>query len=1053
MSITDVSVDRPVTITMLVMIVVVIGVLSFTKLGIDLMPDVDFPTLTVMVRYPGAQSEELEAIVAKPYEGAIAAVNGVKKIKTISQEDVTFILVDFVWGTDLDAAAADIREQVAWIEPYLPADVESPIVIKFSLASMPQAFYLVNGLEDTVVLKKMMEDTVQARLERLDGVAQAAFMGGRTREVQVNLDRSSMLGSGVGSDQVMMALAYQNMNMPAGRLIVDREELLLRTVGVYENLDDIRNTTVGVSRASGAPVKLGTIADVDWGTKDVRNKVRSGQFESVMFMVQKESGANPLQTRREYMAELEEVKKLLPKEIEFGLLFDIGKIIASLGKSVAQNGIIGALLAVIIMYLFLRNIRPTATIAVVIPLSLLATFIPIYVSGDTLNMMTMGGLVLGIGMLVDNAVVVIENIYRHIESGKGRVQAAKIGAREVGMAIIASTLTTVVVFLPIVIGGGLAARLARGLALTVAAALFCSLFVALTIVPMLASVFFSNKGIQDSLKGGRLFARFKARYRGLLTWCVGHRKTTMAGVAGLFILTIMTTPFVGAEFMPSSEDPFLMAKISMPVGTALQETEAAAIRVENVISQYPDVLTIGSMMGVDENDPGAGMQESNPTGPHEAVVFVRLKDKKDRETASNDELKTSIRENLPDVQNMDVEFVDMGGGFGGSVAPIDIKLYGNDLDVLRDWAERIAESIEDVPGIVDVDTSLRAAKPESHIIIDRSKAGNYGLTVGQVASAIKTATLGTVATRYREGGDEYDVRVRYGESFRDTEAAMRQILVPLPMGGTIPLSQVAVLQSGEGPVQITRENQTRRVSITANLENTNLGKAMGEVTKRVNPIKKQLPVGYMLEFGGEYEDMMTTFGQLLMGLALAILLVYMVMAAQFESFSHPFTIMFTMPLALIGVIWIFLLTGTNLSVTSFIGVIMLAGIVVNNGIVMIDYVNQLRKQGMELKEAAIEGATTRLRPVMITSLTTMFAMVPMAFFKSEGSETMAPLALTVIGGLGAASLFTMVVVPVVYIIIDNIAAKGGRLWAWIFHRDEFNRSNGASVADDDLQIE
>jgi len=1052
-SITDVSVDRPVTITMLVMIVVVIGVISFTKLGVDLMPDVDYPTLTVMVRYPGAQSEELEAIVAKPYEGAIAAVNGVKKIKTVSQEDVTFILIDFVWGTDLDAAAADIREQVAWIEPYLPEDVESPIVIKFSLASMPQAFYLVNGMEDTVVLKKMMEDTVQARLERLDGVAQAAFFGGRTREVQVNLDRSSMLGSGVGSDQVLMALAYQNMNMPAGRLIVDREELLLRTVGVYDNLQDIRNTTVGMSRTSGAPVKLATIADVEWGTKDVRNKVRSGPFESVMFMVQKESGANPLQTRREYLAELEDVKKLLPKEIEFGLLFDIGKIIAQLGKSVVQNGIVGAMLAVIIMYLFLRNIRPTATIAVVIPLSLLATFIPIYISGDTLNMMTMGGLVLGIGMLVDNAVVVIENIYRHIELGEGRRKAAKLGAREVGMAIIASTLTTVVVFLPIVIGGGLAARLAQGLALTVAAALFCSLFVALTIVPMLASVFFSNKGSKDSLTGGRLFARFKGLYRRLLTWCVGHRIITVAAVTALFLFTCVlpATPRIGAEFMPASEDPFLMAKISMPVGTALEETEAAAIRVENVISQYPDVLTIGSMMGVDENDPGAGMQESNPTGPHEAVVFVRLKDKKDRVTAGNDELKTSIRENLPVVQNMRVEFVDMGGGFGGSTSPIDIKLYGKDLDVLRDWAERVAESIEDVPGIVDVDTSLRAAKPESHILIDRAKAANYGLTVGQVAQAIKTATLGAVATRYREGGDEFDVRVRYNDSYRDSKAALRQILVPLPMGGTIPLSQVAVLEDGEGPVQITRENQTRRVSITANLENTNLGAAMGEVTKRVDPIKKQLPVGYMLEFGGEYEDMMTTFGQLLMGLALAVLLVYMVMAAQFESFSHPFTIMFTMPLALIGVIWIFFLTGTNLSVTSFIGVIMLAGIVVNNGIVMIDYVNQLRKQGLSLHEAAIEGATTRLRPVMITSLTTMMAMVPMAFFKTEGSEMMAPLALTVIGGLGAASLFTMIVVPVVYIIIDNIAAKGGMAWTWIFHRDEYNRANGVPAAADDLQ--
>lgn len=1037
MKITDFSVDRPVTITMIVLIVVVVGVIALSKLGMDLMPDIDYPTLSMMVRYPGAQSEELETVVAKNYEASIAAVNGVKKIQSISQEDVCYLLVDFIWGTNLDEAANDIREAVSWIEPYMPEDVESPIIIKFSLSSMPLAVYGVTGMEDTVAMKQMMEDVVQARLERLDGVAQAAFFGGRTREIEVLLDRSAMLGSGVSSEQVQMALAYQNLNMPAGRLITDRKEELLRTVGVYEDLDDIRNTAVGISPVTMAPVKLSSIAEVKWGYKDVRNVIRSDGMDAVMFMVMKEAGANPLQVRNAYRKELEAVQELLPPEIEFGMLMDMGRLIAKLGYSVAQNGAIGALLAVMVMFLFLRNIRPTATIAVVIPLSLLATCIPIYVSGDTLNMMTMGGLVLGIGMLVDNAVVVIENIYRHMELGQDRTTSAKLGSGEVATAIIASTLTTVVVFLPIVFGGGLAARLARGLALTVAAALFCSLFVALTIVPMLASVFFSSAGVQKAIKGGRVFFRFRNLYRKLLVWAVHHRKKTVAAVALLFMLSLGISPLIGAEFMPTSDAPILLMKISFPVGTAIEETDAAAARVEAVISQFPDVMTVGAMLGVDENDPTSGMSSTNPSGVHEAVSFIRLEDKKERQVANIDELTAMIREKLPQVDNMEVEFTDMGSSMGGDTSPVDIKLYGQDLVVLKEWSDHIAAELEQVEGLTDIDTSMRERKPERHILIDREKASNYGLTVGQVAMTIKTATLGSVATRFRQGGDEFDVRVRYKEQYRDSADALRQILIPLPQGGTIPLGQVARLEKGTGPVRITRENQQRRVSVTANLgPDTNLGDVMKDVTATLAPIKRQMPTGYTIEYGGEYEQMMEAFGQLVLALMLAVLLVYMVMASQFESFAHPFTIMFTMPLALVGVLWIFFLTGTTLSVASFLGVIMLAGIVVNNGIVMIDYINQLRKKGMDIMEATIEGATVRLRPVLITSLTTVFAMVPMAVSRAEGSETMSPLALTVIGGLMAASFFTLVVVPVVYIIVDNIAGWGRDRWLRLFHKEE-----------------
>jgi len=1035
-NVTDFSVNRPTAITMLVAIVMVVGAIAFTRLGIDMLPEIDYPTLSVMVRYPGAPSMEIETIVAKSYEGALAGISGVKKVQSVSQEDVCYIMLEFVWGTDLDAAAADIREAVSFIEPYMPPDVEDPLVIKFNLASMPQAFYTVTGLEDTIALRELMTDVVQDRIERLDGVAQAPFFGGRVEEIQVEVDRAALQDSGVTLDQVAMALGYQNLNLPAGRQIADRKEVLLRTVGQFDDLDEVRDVVVGASMTTGTPIRLGTIATVERTTKDVRNFVRANGQEAVMMMIAKEAGANPYSVMKLYREKLEDLRTQLPGDVRFSNLFDIGRIIEKMTNAVALNGVLGALLAVVIMFLFLRNIRPTLTIAVVIPLSLLATFIPLYAMDETLNMMTMGGLVLGVGMLVDNAVVVIENIFRHIEEGRDRKAAAKVGAREVGTAIMASTFTTMVVFLPILFSRGLAGQLAMGLAVTVAAALLSSLFVALTIVPMLASVFFSSKVQGSVLHEGRGFARFKGWYLRRLHWCLANRWKTLGAVALLVVGTGALTPTVGMEFMPSANDPILMGKVSFPVGTALAETAAASKRIEETLARFPDVLTVGASLGVDENDPGAGMNETNPSGVHEAVIFSRLKDRDERQVKDNDALKGMIREALPEIEGMTFQFIDMGSGMGGSTHPIDIKLHGPDLDELGAWSERIATAIHQVEGLEGIDSSLREAKPEAHIVVDRAKAGAYGLTVGQVANTIKSATLGVVATRYRSGGDELDLRVRYAQAFRDSQEALRQVLIPLPAGGAVPLAQLAHIEDGLGPVQIVRHDQSRVVSIHADLEGTNLGAAMKEVSAALEPIEKQLPQGYTIEFGGQYEDMMDAFGQLLAALVLAILMVYMVMAAQFESFSHPFTIMFTMPLAGVGVVWLFFLTGTTLSVPTFLGLIMLAGIVVNNGIVLIDYVNQLRREGLSLLEATVQGSATRLRPVLITSLTTGMAMVPMAVSTREGGETMAPLALTIIGGLGAATVFTLVVVPVIYTLVDVGSARVARFWLRLLHGEE-----------------
>ncbi|MCK6502508.1 efflux RND transporter permease subunit [Myxococcota bacterium] len=1035
MRVTDFSVERPVSITMLVAIVMVVGAIALSRLGVDMLPDINYPTLSVMVRYPGAPSEEVEAIVARNYEGALASISGVEKIRSVSQEDVAFLMVDFVWGTDLDAAAADIREAVAMIEPYMPPDVESPVVIKFNLSSFPQAMYLVSGLEDNIALRELLTETVQPRLERLEGVAQAPVLGGRVEEIQVDVDRSALQGTGVSLDQVSMALMAQNLNLPAGRQVAGRQELLLRTMGTFDDLDDIRQATVGVSRSTGTPIELGAIATVQRGTKDLRSYVHTDGKEGLMLMFMRESGANPLQVRQRYLDELERLSQVLPAAVDFGMIFDMGMVIELMGRAVFESGLIGALLAIVVMYLFLRAVRPTLIIAAVIPLSLLATFIPIYATGDTLNMMTMGGLVLGIGMLVDNAVVVIENIFRHLEEGRSRAEAAKRGAREVGMAIVASTATTMVVFLPILFSQGLAGQLARGLAITVAAALLGSLFVALTIVPMLASVFFSAHESGGVLDEGSRFGRFRARYTTVLWWCVRHRKATLGMVGGLLVASLGLVPFIGAEFMPASDDPVLAAKVTLPVGTDIAQTGEVVGRIEEVLRRFPDVTTVGAAIGADENDAGAGLSSSSASGPHEAILFARLQPKAQRQIPHNEDLKAAVRQSLPVWEDVRVEFMDMGGMSQGT-KPVEIRLYGADFEVLEPWSERIAERLRAVPGLVSVDTSISKAKPERHVIIDRDKAARYGLMVGQVATELKNATLGTIATRMRQAGEETDVRVRYAAPWRDTEAALAQVLIPLPTGGAVPLGQLARIDPGEGPVRIERQDQSRVVTIDADIEGIDLGEAMSRVSAALAPVQQALPPGYQVEYGGQYEDMVDAFGQLALALILAVVMVYMVMASQFESFTHPFTIMFTMPLAVIGVIWIFFLTGTTLSVASFMGVVMLAGVVVNNGIVLVDYINQLRQEGRPLDEAVVTGASTRLRPVLITSLTTIIGMVPMAIGTGEGSETMAPLALTMIGGLTAATGFTLVVVPVVYILVDGVAARSRAFWLRLLHREE-----------------
>jgi hydrophobic/amphiphilic exporter-1 (mainly G- bacteria), HAE1 family len=1022
MKLPEFSVNRKVTASMLAMILVVLGILAFTQLGLDFFPEMEFPTITVMTTYQGVSPGDIENTITRPLEQIINTVSGVKNIESASSEGSSVIMVELEWGTNLDFAAQDIRDQIGMYAGFLPADASDPMVVKFDISQMPVIFWGVTGDRPGSELKKIIEEEVAMRIERIEGVASSQVFSPETREIQVNINKPALESRKLSIQQVIQVLRMENLNLPAGYVVERHKEFLIRTQGEYNSLNDIRNVIVG-STESGRPIYLRDVAVVEDTIKETRNITRIQQENGVYLMVSKRSGANTVITADAAKEELAKIKRNLPRDINFYVAMDQSDMIQQVIRQTGNNALAGGILAIVFILLFLRNWRPTITIALAIPLSIITTFIAFYAAGYTINLLTLGGLALGVGMLVDNAVVVIENIFRHLEEGEKRDNAAKKGASEVGMAITASTLTTIAVFFPMMFAGGITGKLTRGLALAIAFSLLASLFVALTIIPLVASLIFKagNNGRNNQRKKRIQFDQFRKRYRSLLHAALQHRGWVLTGALVVFLMSFVIIPFIGTEFMPASDQDMILLKVKMPVGTALEETNRVTSMVERLMLDEPGVDIVSAQVGAEENEAGGG--EFAPSGPHEALLWVGLVDQADREL-SNVQILERIRSKIPHMKDVKFEAIDMSQMMmGGAMAPVEVKIFGDETERLKSIADNVVARIQDIEGLRDVTHSLAEGRPEYQINIDRDKASQMGLSVAQVAATVQTASLGSVATHYREGNDEFDVRVRMQKEFRDELRDIKDVPVITPMNTVVRLDQVAEVYEGEGPVQITRENQARVVTVSANIAGRDLGSIMKDVISRTADIDSGLPTGYFIEHGGQYEDMQEAFKTMILVFLMATLLVYMIMASQFESFLHPFVIMFTIPLALIGVMLALLITGKTVSLISLIGFIILAGIAVNNGIVMVDYINQLKQRGMDKKEAILEGCTVRLRPVLITALTTIMGMVPMAISVSAGSEMRAPMAISVIGGLVATTLLTLFVIPILYSIFEKVSFK------------------------------
>ena len=1021
MNISRGPVNRPVLTTIMFLVVIALGLVSFSRLSIDLMPEITFPTISVITDYANVGPQEIEESVSRPIEEALAAVQGVEEITSTSTEGRSRVRVAFAWGTDLDVAANDIRDRIDRVMARLPEDIERPMIRKFDLSAFPVMYLGVSGSLNPLDLRQIVEDQVKYRLERVPGVAAIDIRGGLNREIHVDLHAAELKALGISTDAIIAALSSENRNVPAGLYDKGNLEVLVRTQGEYSSLEEIGNTVIAIR--DGSPIQIRDVADVLDSWEEIRQVVRIDGDPGLRISVSKQSGANTVNVARGVRAEMAAINRDIP-QLRLIALIDTSRYIKQSISNMGYAILLGGILAVMILFLFLRNISSTLIIATAIPISIIATFGLMYFGGFTLNIITFGGLALGIGMLVDNAIVVLENIYRHREAGESYVQSALDGTSEVWSAILASTLTTLAVFIPVVFIRGMSGIMFRQMAYVVSFSLFCSLIVALTLVPMLASRFLRVQSSQHHKNESRthriyiwseeIFRSIETGYSRLLAWALGHKKTVFIIVGGLLAVSLMLIRLIGVELMPATDEGEVRISLEMAVGTRLEVVDQTARAVEEIVSaNVPEAVSVMSYVG------GGGWRAR---GGHTAQIRISLVPRRERHRSSEqvaNDLRAMLEE-LPGVTcrtraGQGLFILRMGASTESS---INMEIRGYNLETAHLLAQRINETIKSIPSITDTRISREEGSPEQIIRIDRKKAADLNLGVSRVGDALETAVGGKRATFFREGGKQYPIVVRLSEGDRKALDELLDLTVVNSLGEPVVLRNVVETVREEGPVRIERKDQERIITIEVNYTGQDMGTVIEEIRKKLHFIP--VPKDFAIMFGGDYEEQQKAFRELLVGLILAIFLVYMVMAGQFESFRDPFVVLFSIPMAIIGVVLTMVLTGTIFSMQAYIGCIIMTGIVVNNAILLVHRTNQLRREeGMELVDAVKQAGSHRLRPILMTTMTTVLGLLPLAIGFGEGGEAQAPLARVVIGGLLSSSLITLVLIPVVYTVFEN----------------------------------
>jgi len=1026
MNLPELSVRKPVTTLMVFFGILIVGGFCLTQLPIDLFPEMSLPALSVLTRYAGAGAEDVETKVTKLLEDRLSTTPELKHIASTSKEGVSLIRLIFEWGTDLDTRANDVRDRIGFAKILLPDDAEDPLVLKFDVSNFPIMVYGATARENFLGLKKILEDEVADPLKRVPGVGAVIIRGGAfERQVNIEFDRRRLASYGLTPQDIVRTVGLENQTIPGGNIKQGLTDYLVRVPGEFRQVEPMKR--IVVASRNGSVVRLGDVALVEFGFEERSQHVRVNGDHGLIFMVQKQSGANTVQVAHGVQRRLAEIQKRLPPDVRLALLMDSSEDVLRTIYDMTYSLLYGGGLAVLVVLVFLRRVPATFVVALTIPFSLILTFILVFFFGYTINMMTLFGMTIGVGMVVDNAIVILENVTRHREEGERPAEAAVYGSSEVAMAITASTLTTVCIFFPIIFVKGVSRILFTEFAVVVSVVLLGSLFSALTLTPMLSATLMGRED-RERRPGWffrvseRGFDALAERYAALLGWALRHRWLVVGLAVAIFGGSVALVPLIGSEFMPEEDRALLRGSVHLPVGTRVEETARVMATIETILREEIPEREREMTYWTCGQSKEAISSIFSEEGPHIGEFGVKLVPKVRRSRLVK-EIAESVRKRIDAIRSVSrmekyrLDTADpMAGFILGGGQPLTVDIIGDDLEATDALAAKIKTLAEAIPGTVDVSVSRVKGKPELWVNVDRDRAAALGLNVYDIADTIRASFYGREAGKYRIGGDEYNIFVRLIERDRTHVADLASTPIRLPSGQLIQVGNVADVAFQLGPVEIERKDQSRIINVGGNVRTRSLGEVVADLEAQI--ARLDIPQGIEVKMAGQTEEQREAFLWLTLALGVGVLLVYMIMASQFESLVDPFVIMFSVPFAFVGVIWAMFLSGHNLSVIVFIGLLILVGVVVNNAIVLVDYTNILRARGLPLDAAVRQAGRTRLRPVLMTALTTIVALIPMAFARGQASEVWNPLGLTVLGGLLVSTLVTLVLVPTMYTIFE-----------------------------------
>lgn len=1019
----DISIKRPVFATMLILSLVVLGIVSYPNIGIDLFPRVELPIVNIRTVLKGASPEIIDIDVTDKIEEAINTINGVKTINSTSSEGVSIVTVEFFLERDIDIAVQDVREKIAAIRNKLPSDIEEPVIEKVDPDATPVLWLALSGDLSVREISTYADEVLKEQLQKVTGVGAIRMVGQRLRQIRIWLDLEKLNAYKITAHDVVRAIQRESIEMPGGRIESDTREFIVKIKGEMLTLHDFNELIVGYHR--GSAIRIKDIGKAEDGIEEKRTIARFNGLPAVGLGIQKQSGTNTVEVIDRVKREVEKIKKTLPPGMKIDIGFDQSFFIKRSIHEVQTHLIYGGFFAVLAVLVFLKSLRLTFISALAIPTSIIATFSIMYAFDFTFNNMTMLALSLSIGILIDDAIIVIENIHRHIKNGMKPMEASSFATAEIGLAVMATTLSIVAIFLPVAFMKGIVGRFFLQFALTVVFAVMVSLLVAFTLTPMLSSRLLrpyeeeekkqktKSKFISKiSSKLDFIYNTTEKKYRELLIFSLNHKAKIIIIATLIFIFSLLLTRFIGKEFLPPEDQGRFIVRLQAPVSYSIDEADKMFRQAEEIVRRLPEVRTVFYAQG-------AGF-----TGEiNKASMFVGLTPKRERKRTQQEIMK-DVRKRFKEITGLKATAEDVsliGGGIRH--VPIQFSIQGRDLSALEEYSKQIISEFSKLPGIVDIDTTLEAGKPEVRVFINRDKAAELGIDIATIAEAISFLISGEFdVAKFKDEtkGRRYDVRIRLYPEDRENLTDLQRIHVRAKDGKLVELSNIISLQEAGGSSIINRVDRQRAIMLFANLE----GKPLGQAKEELNSIaSKILPTGFSTSYKGMADIMEESFFYLIFALLLGIVIAYMILAAQFESFIHPITILISMPLSFIGAFSALLITGNTINIFSLIGLILLMGLVKKNAILLVDYTNTLRERGMERKEALITAGPIRLKPILMTTFAMIFGMMPIALGIGEGAETRAPMAIATIGGLISSLFLTLIVVPVIYDIFDTLKEK------------------------------